>query len=277
MSARIITFANHKGGSAKTTSVTTIGHGVTKILQATNTDKKKVLVVDTDSQAHSTLLLTGYKEYPEYATLAGIIHAQANGMDVKSGLDQAIVSSTWDDNLHILPASATLDTVEEATIGRDGNVYYLKRILRYVKDDYAAIIIDTCPKFSLLTKMALLASDEVIIPVAPLYLDTDGLVSMVNNIEDIRNNWESEKPDVTGVVIVKFSTKIRGHSEVRDSVAADQKLGKLYLGTVPLNADIEYAQGNKQSIFDFNPKSKSAAAYGKITRIIAERLVVRAR
>jgi chromosome partitioning protein len=267
---KVITFANNKGGSAKTTTTTTVAHGLTIMLQSAKVPNPKVLVVDTDSQAHATLLLTGRKDYPESETLIAVLEAQRTGGDVKAALKQAIIPSTWDNNLHVLPASVGLDNTEESLVGQDGNVFFLHRILRLIKSQYAAILIDTCPKFSMLTKMALLASDEVMIPVAPQYLDADGLLSMINKVYEIRDKWERENPDVTGIAIVKFSPTVNGHNQIRDAIAEHPEMGKFYLGTVPLNAEIEYSHAAKQSIFQYNPRCKGANAYAQIVSNIGQ-------
>lgn len=269
----IVTFANNKGGSAKTTTTTTVAHGTTLILENMKAANAKVLVVDTDSQAHSTLLMTGRKDYADEETLIGALHTQRLGGDVKAALKKAIVPSNWHKNLHVLRASGGLDATEESMVGQDGNVFFLQRLLKQIKGEYAAIFIDTCPKFSLLTKQALLASDQVIIPLAPQFLDADGLVSMINRVQEIRDKWERENPEVTGVAVVKFSPTVNGHNQIRDSIANNQYLGQLYLGTVPLNAEIEYAHTAKKSIFQYNPQSKSAGAYAAITKSIAQMIL----
>ncbi len=270
---KVITFANNKGGTGKTTTTTIIAHGLTIMLQAVNAPNQNVLVVDTDSQAHSTLLLAGRKDFVDNLSLAGVLATENKDSDVASILERAVIRSKWDDKLHVLPANTSLDAIEESMVGRDGNVFYLRRVLKHLAPHYAAILIDTCPKFSLLTKMALLASDEVIIPVAPQYLDVDGLMSMVNRVYEIRYRWEQDKPDITGIVVVKFNAAINGHNEMQATVTQHPHLGALYLGTVPLNADIEYSHSHRQSVFEYNSRSKGAEAYAQITRTIGQPLL----
>lgn len=271
MSAKIITFANNKGGSAKTTTTTIVGHGITMMLEEV-TQNNKVLVVDTDSQAHSTLLLAGRKNFEDNECLIDVLNAQRTRNESEEELRNVIRESEWHPNLHILPAAAGLDNVEEGLSGYDGNVFYLQRILRQVKDDYALILIDTCPKFSLLTKMALLASDEVMIPVAPQYLDADGLVNMVSRVNQIRNAWERRNPIVSGVIVVKLSNTVTADKEIRNGIKNHPQLGPMYLGHVPNNAEIKYAQAEKESIFTYNSDSSSARAYADVTRRIAQHL-----
>lgn len=272
--AKIITFSNNKGGSAKTTTTTTVAHGLSLMLQNSDIPDEKILVIDTDSQAHSTLLLTGRKDHSEEKTLASVIWKQSQKEDVRQALKNAIIPSTWDANIHVLPASTSLDAIEENMVGRSGNVFFLKRVLQLIQDDYAVILIDTCPKFSLLTKMALMACDDVIIPVAPQFLDADGLLSIINKVHDERELWESDTPNVTGVIVVKYHVNIKGHKEIESAIVDNHVTGSMYLGTIPLNADIEYSHANKQSIFQYNSRSTGAAAYAKVIRNISDIIFV---
>ncbi|MEO1162863.1 MAG: AAA family ATPase, partial [Chloroflexota bacterium] len=152
---KIITWANNKGGSAKTTTTTIVAHGLTMMLEKA-TDNNKILVVDTDSQAHSTLLLCGHANFADEASLIGVLNAQRENSNSAEQIRNKIVESNWHPNLHILPVAEGLglDNVEAGLNGYDGNVFYLERILQKIKKDYALIFIDTSPKFSLLTKQA---------------------------------------------------------------------------------------------------------------------------
>jgi cellulose biosynthesis protein BcsQ len=62
--------------------------------------------------------------------------------------------------------------------------------LSKVTGQYAAVIIDTRPSFSLLTEMGLLAASDAIVRVEPRYLETVGLMSVNHKINDIRDGWQ---------------------------------------------------------------------------------------
>ncbi len=60
---RVFVFTNHKGGVAKTTSATNIAFGIVRLLRQAGASNCRVLLIDTDSQAHATLVTTGRKDY----------------------------------------------------------------------------------------------------------------------------------------------------------------------------------------------------------------------
>lgn len=60
---RIFVLTNHKGGVGKSTSATTIAFGITSILHHTGATNSRVLLIDTDSQGHATLITTGHNDF----------------------------------------------------------------------------------------------------------------------------------------------------------------------------------------------------------------------
>lgn len=273
---KILTLANNKGGVAKTTTTVNVAHGLALMMEQANFKNGRVLVVDTDSQAHATLLLTGSKDHEEENSLSAVLWAYNNKGNVEGALKRSIVTSHWHKNIDVLIANHGMDATEEGLAGRSGNVFYLDSVLSLVSHQYDVILIDTCPKFSLFTKMALLASDDVIIPVAPEYLDSDGLVALINKVNYEREQWRSSKPYVTGIVVVKYHVNVKGHQTILDAIKNSDTLSGFYLGTVPMNSEVGYANTEGQSIFTFNPSCKAASAYGNITTRIANNIFAKA-
>ena len=60
---RVFVFTNHKGGVGKSTSATNIALGIAGVLRRAGASNPRVLLVDTDSQGHATLVTTGTKDY----------------------------------------------------------------------------------------------------------------------------------------------------------------------------------------------------------------------
>ena len=60
---RVFVFTNHKGGVGKSTSATNIAFGMVGVLRKAGASNCRVLLIDTDSQAHATLVTTGRKDY----------------------------------------------------------------------------------------------------------------------------------------------------------------------------------------------------------------------
>ncbi|MBN1564964.1 MAG: AAA family ATPase, partial [Anaerolineae bacterium] len=99
---RSICLTNNKGGVGKTTTAVSLAHGLVILLRHNNLPHR-VLLVDTDSQAHATLLATGHRDWDRAASLGEVLLARPN--QAGAVLQRLIVPSTWDSDLHVIPGS----------------------------------------------------------------------------------------------------------------------------------------------------------------------------
>ena len=111
--------------------------------------------------------------------------------------------------------------------------YRLADPVSKIASQYVAIIIDTRPSFSLLTEMVLLAATDAIVPVEPRYLETVGLTSVIEKINDIREGCQHPARRISGLLVTKMDSRIRGHNHLLAEVKAHPVLGKLLLGVIP--------------------------------------------
>src|SRR5574340_794910 len=126
-----ICLTNNKGGVGKTTTAVTLAHGLVILLRHNNLPHR-VLLIDTDSQAHATLLTTGQREWDRSQSLGEVLLARpANAGAI---LQRLIVPSTWDQDLHVLPGSPTLDGVNARLAEDHGFAVRLRHALRGVAD-----------------------------------------------------------------------------------------------------------------------------------------------
>jgi cellulose biosynthesis protein BcsQ len=99
---RVYALTNHKGGVGKSTSATNIAFGLTGVLRQAGAPNARVLLIDTDSQGHATLVTTDRNDYGADDSLYTVLMADRQA--APQVLANCIVSSTWDENLHVLPA-----------------------------------------------------------------------------------------------------------------------------------------------------------------------------
>ncbi len=268
---RVFVFTNHKGGVAKTTSATNIAFGIVRLLRQAGASNCGVLLIDTDSQAHATLVTTGRKDYGPDNSLYSVL--MADRQNAANALATCIVQSEWDGDLHVLPASPMLEGAERELMGVAGAPYRLADPLSKMASQYAAILIDTRPSFSLLTEMALLAATDAIIPVEPRYLETIGLMSVISKINDIREGWRHPELRISGILVTKMDSRIRGHNHLLDELKAHGVLGKLLLGVIPANEAVSYAHHHHQSLFTYSPKCAASKAYAEVVGSLVRYLV----
>lgn len=256
---RVFVFTNHKGGVGKSSSATNAAYGIVSMLRRARAANSRVLLIDTDSQAHATLVTTGTKDHSTDKSLYAVL--MADRQSAAQTLLNSIVASTWDDDLHVLPASPMLEAAERELSGLAGAPYRLADPLNQIANRYAAIVIDTRPSFSLMTEMGLIAATDAIVPVEPRYLETVGLMSVIGKINEIRDGWRHPSLRVSGILVTKMNTRVRGHNHLLNELKTHNVLGKLLIGVIPANEAVSYSHQNHQSIFDYDPNAAASKAY----------------
>ncbi len=267
----VFVFTNHKGGVGKSTSATNIALGMASVLKNAGAANSRVLLIDTDSQGHATLVTTGRKDYGAQDSLYTVLTAERQ--TAAQVMLDCIVPSNWDADLHILPASPMLEGAERELISVAGAPYRIADALNKISNQYAAVVIDTRPSFSLLTEMALIASTNALIPVEPRYLETVGLLSVITKINEIRDGWRIPNLHVDGIIVTKMDSRVKGHSQLLADLREHAVLGKLICGVIPANEAVSYAHTNHQSVFSYDPKAPASRAYAELVVTLIRRLV----
>jgi chromosome partitioning protein len=267
---RTFVLTNHKGGVGKSTSATNIALGITGMLRQIGARNPRVLLIDTDSQSHATLVTTGYNNFDIDDSLYTVLMAERP--DAPQTLANVIVQSHWDENLHVLPASPMLEQAERELTGTAGAPYRLADPLAKIAPHYAAIVIDTRPSFSLMTEMALVAATDAIVPVEPRYLETVGLLSVIGKIQDIRDGWRIPNLRVSGLLVTKMDKRVKGHHNMLDELKAHPTLSKLLCGVIPMNEAVSYAHRSHQSVFAHDPKASASQAYAQLVGRLVKRV-----
>src|SRR5438552_15308489 len=104
---RVFVLTNHKGGVGKSTSATNLAFGVVWVLKQAGASNPRVLLIDTDSQGHASLVTTGRHDFGRDNSLYTLLTADRK--EAPSVLTHCIAPSTWDEDLHVLPASPLLE------------------------------------------------------------------------------------------------------------------------------------------------------------------------
>jgi cellulose biosynthesis protein BcsQ len=84
----------------KTKSATNIALGIASVMRSSGASRAQVLLIDTDSQAHATLVTTGRKDFDTTSSLYAVLVAER--ADAPRVMARCIVQSTWDEDLHVL-------------------------------------------------------------------------------------------------------------------------------------------------------------------------------
>lgn len=248
--ARIIAFANQKGGVAKTTTTLSIGAALAEM-------GKTVLAVDLDPQAALTYSM-GVDPDALGETINDILVR-------RHPVEKVIVSREID----LVPSNIDLAGAEAILLAKTGREYALERALRDVAARYDYIVIDCPPSLGILTINGLTAADEVAIPLQCEALSHRGVGQLVETLADIRH-FTNANLAVTGVIPTLYDGRTRHAREVLADVGSRYDLTVL---EPPIRKSIRFAEASQAgvSILSFASNHHGAEAYRALARQIDQR------
>lgn len=192
---RTIAVAMQKGGSGKTTTSVSLAATLAEA-------GKRVLLVDLDPQANTT------SWYAIRDAGKGMFACLCENARIDTIIANASVAG-----VDVAPASTWLVGAERALAAEVGAETLLRRRLRDVADRYDVALIDTPPTLGILTVAALVAADQVLIPVAAHVLALNGLAQLLDTIETVRDRL-NDKLEVLGIVPCRLDARTRHGPEV---------------------------------------------------------------
>jgi len=171
---RIISIANQKGGVAKTTTTINLGASLASL-------GRKVLLIDLDPQAHTTLGLS-YEPDSLSKTILNVLepHRSKNKLKLEEVIIKLKINS--ENNLFLAPSNIDFASAEYKLIDQIGREDFLGASIRECKVPFDYILIDCPPSLGILTVNALKACDEVIIPMQPHYFALRGIQEFIEII-----------------------------------------------------------------------------------------------
>ena len=242
---RVISFANQKGGVAKTT--TTLNLGVALAEQGL-----KVLLVDLDPQGNLTMSQGLNPDTIERSMFDVLVHRLPI---------QEVVHHT---EVDLAVSSIDLAGAELALSSMIGRERALEKAIAPVRENYDYVLIDTPPSLGLLTINALVASNGVIVPVQCEYLSLRGLVQLENTLSMIRENLN---PDVgiEGILPTMYDMRTLHSREAVEIL--QENFGDLVFDT-KIRKTVRYAEAPVKgtSVLKYEPSGSAAQAYRDLAK-----------
>ncbi len=247
MDNKIISVINQKGGVGKTTTVINLAAGLSM-------KGKKILVVDLDPQGNATTGLGLSNKESSELTIYSVLNGNKKISEV--------VKKTKFENLDLITSNVDLSGLEVETAGDSRRAFMLKdELTSYLNDSrpsYDYVLIDCPPSLSLLTIMALVCSNSLVVPLQTEFFALEGLTQLMKTIDRIKNNL-NPKLTIKGILLTMYDKRNKLSSEVEKD-AREYFNEKVYRTVVPRNVRLSEApsHGVPVLLYDKNcPGSKS--------------------
>ena len=243
--AKVIAFANQKGGVAKTTTTLNLAAAFAE-------EGHRVLCIDMDPQGNLTMSQGIDPDTLEVSMFDVLVH------------DMSIREVIRRREVDVACSSIDLAGAEIAMSMKIGRERSLDKALREIKDDYDFICIDTPPSLGLLTINALTAADKVIVPVQCEYLSMRGLIQLQNTLSMIRENLNPDV-DIAGILPTMVDSRTLHAKEAIEIL--EENFGDRVFGA-RIRKTIRFAEApvKGMSVLKYDPTGTAADAYRQLAK-----------
>ena len=252
MNRKIISVINQKGGVGKPTTVINLAAGLTM-------KGKKILVIDLDPQGNATTGLGLSNTISSDLTIYNVLNGNKKISEV--------IQSTSFKNLDLISSNVDLSGLEVETAVDNKRAFKLRdqlsAILNNSRPSYDYIIIDCPPSLSLLTIMALVASEALVVPLQTEFFALEGLTQLMKTIERIKSNLNPAL-DIRGILLTMYDKRNKLSGEV-ETEARNYFKDKVYSTAVPRNVRLSEAPSHGVPVLIYDKACPGSKAYFSFT------------
>jgi chromosome partitioning protein len=238
--ARVQLFLNFKGGTGKTSLSTSYAYRLAE-------RGYRVLMIDLDSQGHATKCL-GHEGAKAEKTLHDVLIR-------KVPIDEVTLRTAMP-NLALVPANLAMSTIDLALMPLAGREFRLRNALQNFTRRYDFVVLDAPPSFGLLNLNALMAAQDLVIPVLADFLSYDGLRLLFETIQGLEQDLSHQLENIF-IVVNAFNQTFK---IAREAVDALRTHYADYLLDTVVRQCTKFAQASSEGcpIFGYDPDSKGA-------------------
>ncbi len=255
---RIMTLANQKGGVGKTTTTVNLAAALSQ-------GGLDVLVVDTDPQGNASTAL-GVEHHGD---VPGTYDVLVDGADISD----VVVRCPDLPSVTCVPATVDLSGAEIELVPEVAREYRMRKALKKYLTDVEKkpdfVLVDCPPSLGLLTLNALVAADEVMVPIQCEYYALEGLAQLLRTVDLVKANLNPPLA-VTTVLLTMYDGRTRLASDVAQQVR-DVFGDRVLKAAIPRSVRLSEAPSHLQTVMTYDPTSSGALSYLEAAREICEK------
>ncbi len=250
---KIICIANQKGGVGKTTTAINLSASLAAA-------EKKTLLIDSDSQGNAS---SGMGADSNIVQSENLYYAMIGHKKLEE-----VILSTVIPHLDVIPANQDLIGLEVEFVNIEGKEKRLAQLLKAMDRDYEYVVIDCPPSLGIMTINALVASDNVIVPLQCEYFAMEGLGYLLNTVKLIQARLNPNL-SLGGILLTMFDSRNSLAHRVSEDVR--KHFGdKVFKTVIPRNVRLSESPSHGLPIILYDIKSRGALAYMELAQEIIQ-------
>lgn len=251
--SKVISIVNQKGGVGKTTTAINLSACLGKA-------GKKILLIDFDPQANTSSCIVSDNQVQKTCF---------DWLVNKDEFSNCIIKSAMK-NVDLLPSRFEIGLFDLLTNNStEVKEFSLKNEINKVRDKYDFIFIDCSPSLGILNKLALIASDSILIPIQTEEFSMSGITQLLAVIKYMQQELNPTLY-VEGVLITMLDRRLTASTEMLMEIS--KTFGEyVYREVIPRDTMVSKSQIAKKSLLDFEPWSPASLAYNNVSKELLEK------
>lgn len=250
---KVISVINQKGGVGKTTTIVNLA-------AALGEAGKKVLVIDLDPQGNTT---TGY----------GVEKEELESTVYDAVLDdypiEDLIMDTCEPMVFLVPATIQLAGAEVELVGIDGREKIMRELVTPICEHFDYVFIDCPPSLGLLTVNALVAADELLIPIQCEFYALEGVTKLLESMRMVKSRLNPDL-EIFGVLLTMYDGRTMLARQVAEEV--NKYFGdKVFKTMIPRNVKLSEAPSHGLPVTQYARKSRGSQAYIRLAKEVMNR------